>query len=175
MSRDGWAALPSGATGLSAVCDCGISWSYSLTIFQLVNNVVHFFFSCVEHSAAKKAKIEEEDVNNNVDMSQLAEKYNICPKTGKLVEVSQLAEKYNICPKTGKLFPKSQVRMLSAQHRRMKLRKQPSLFVQTVRRNMILQAIDTRSYCCMKQCFKKEPRLWTLHCWWNSKENKQKQ
>ena len=33
MSRDGWAALPRGATGLSAVFDCGISWSYSLTIF----------------------------------------------------------------------------------------------------------------------------------------------
>ena len=33
MSRDGWSALPRGATGLSAVCDCGISWSYSLTIF----------------------------------------------------------------------------------------------------------------------------------------------
>ena len=33
MSRDGWAALPRGATGFSAACDCGISWSYSLTIF----------------------------------------------------------------------------------------------------------------------------------------------
>ena len=32
MSLDGWAALPRGATGLSAVCSCGISWSYSLTI-----------------------------------------------------------------------------------------------------------------------------------------------
>ena len=30
----GWAALPCGATGLSAVCDCGISWSYSLTILE---------------------------------------------------------------------------------------------------------------------------------------------
>ena len=25
VSRDGWAALPRDATGLSAVCDCGIS------------------------------------------------------------------------------------------------------------------------------------------------------
>ena len=25
VSCDGWAALPRGATGLSAVCDCGIS------------------------------------------------------------------------------------------------------------------------------------------------------
>ena len=33
VSRDDWAALPRGATGLSAVCDCGISWSYSLTFF----------------------------------------------------------------------------------------------------------------------------------------------
>ena len=33
VSRNGWAALPRDATGLSADCDCGISWSYSLTIF----------------------------------------------------------------------------------------------------------------------------------------------
>ena len=31
MSHDGWVALPCGVMGLSAVCDCGISWSYSLT------------------------------------------------------------------------------------------------------------------------------------------------
>ena len=34
MSRDCCVALPSGATGLSVICDCGISWSYSLTIFD---------------------------------------------------------------------------------------------------------------------------------------------
>ena len=34
VSRDGWAALPRGVMGLSAVCDCGISWSYSLTMSQ---------------------------------------------------------------------------------------------------------------------------------------------
>ena len=28
VSRDCRVALPCGATGLSAVCDCGISWSY---------------------------------------------------------------------------------------------------------------------------------------------------
>ena len=33
MSRDGLATLPRGATGMSAVCDCGDSLSYSLTIF----------------------------------------------------------------------------------------------------------------------------------------------
>ena len=34
-----WRLLPCGATGFSAVCDCGISWSYSLTIFgfEIVN------------------------------------------------------------------------------------------------------------------------------------------
>ena len=34
-SRDGWAALPHDTMGLSAVCDCSISRSYSLTIFEM--------------------------------------------------------------------------------------------------------------------------------------------
>ena len=34
MSRDGCVTLPRGAMGLSAVCDYGISRSYSLTIFS---------------------------------------------------------------------------------------------------------------------------------------------
>ena len=33
MSRDSCVALSHGAMGLSEVCDCGISRSYSLTIF----------------------------------------------------------------------------------------------------------------------------------------------
>ena len=33
-SRGGWAALPRGAMVLSAVCDCGISLSYSLSILD---------------------------------------------------------------------------------------------------------------------------------------------
>ena len=33
MSRDCCVALPRGVMGLSAVCDCGISWSYSLFIY----------------------------------------------------------------------------------------------------------------------------------------------
>ena len=37
MSRDGGVALPRGAMGLSAVCDCGISRSYSLTILNNSN------------------------------------------------------------------------------------------------------------------------------------------
>ena len=36
MSRDCCVALPRVAMGLSAICDCGISWSYSLTIFDRV-------------------------------------------------------------------------------------------------------------------------------------------
>ena len=35
MSRDCCVALPHDATGLSAVCDCGISCSYALTIFVI--------------------------------------------------------------------------------------------------------------------------------------------
>ena len=34
MSGDGDCSLPHDTTGLSAVCDCGISRSYSLTIFN---------------------------------------------------------------------------------------------------------------------------------------------
>ena len=34
IRKDTKKTLPRGATGLSAVCDCGISWSYSLTIYN---------------------------------------------------------------------------------------------------------------------------------------------
>ena len=34
VSGDCCVSLPRGAMGLSAVCDCGISWSYSLTILE---------------------------------------------------------------------------------------------------------------------------------------------
>ena len=34
VSRDCCFALTLDATGLSAVCDCGISWSYSLTFLR---------------------------------------------------------------------------------------------------------------------------------------------
>ena len=44
MTRDGWVALPRGAMGLSSVCDCGISWSYSLTIFE-VRSLIYLFSS----------------------------------------------------------------------------------------------------------------------------------
>ena len=38
MSRDCCVALPRGAMGLSAVCVCGISLSYSLPIFDEIND-----------------------------------------------------------------------------------------------------------------------------------------
>ena len=44
MSRDCCVALPRGAIGLSAFCDFGISWSYSLTIFHMEE------LSCVEEN-----------------------------------------------------------------------------------------------------------------------------
>ena len=37
MFRDGCVALPRGAMGVSAVCDCGISWSYSRAFFDEPN------------------------------------------------------------------------------------------------------------------------------------------
>ena len=33
VSRDCYVTHPHDATGLSAICDCGISWLYSFTIF----------------------------------------------------------------------------------------------------------------------------------------------
>ena len=43
--------------GLSAVCDCGISWSYSLTFLMLtVNN------SCLEKSVTKLNELCHESV-----------------------------------------------------------------------------------------------------------------
>ena len=35
MSRDCFVALPCGAMGLFAVCDCAMTWSYSLTTVEL--------------------------------------------------------------------------------------------------------------------------------------------
>ena len=40
VARDWCVVLTHDGTGLSAVCDCGISWSYSLTIFAKNNNKV---------------------------------------------------------------------------------------------------------------------------------------
>ena len=44
LSRDVWAALPRGTMGSSAVCDCGISWSYSLTLFGTCNPMMCRFW-----------------------------------------------------------------------------------------------------------------------------------
>ena len=40
MSRDCCIALPRGAMGLFAVCDCGISLSYSLTIVKYMRSLL---------------------------------------------------------------------------------------------------------------------------------------
>ena len=40
MSRGCCVALPHDTTGLSAACDCGISLSYSLTIFKHIVSVI---------------------------------------------------------------------------------------------------------------------------------------
>ena len=52
VSRDCCVALPRGVMGLSAVCDCGISRSYSLTIFGCVpfsdaKCINEFLFVCL--------------------------------------------------------------------------------------------------------------------------------
>ena len=39
MARDCCVGLPHDATGLSAVCDCGISCSYSLTVLDILSEV----------------------------------------------------------------------------------------------------------------------------------------
>ena len=39
-------ALPRGDVGLSSVCDCGISWSYSLTIFVSITDFVKLLLFC---------------------------------------------------------------------------------------------------------------------------------
>ena len=44
VSRDCCVALPHGAMSLSAVCDCGISWSYLLTISQLYTRILYSAF-----------------------------------------------------------------------------------------------------------------------------------
>ena len=41
-------ALHYGAMGWSAVCDCGISWSYSLTFALVPINVVSFWNATME-------------------------------------------------------------------------------------------------------------------------------
>ena len=46
MFHDGWTALPHGATGLSVVGFCDISWSYSLTIFDKHVFVIGSLWRC---------------------------------------------------------------------------------------------------------------------------------
>ena len=45
VPRDCCVALPRGATGLSTVCDCGNSWSYSFIILYIANSFFEGFQS----------------------------------------------------------------------------------------------------------------------------------
>ena len=66
MSRDVWAALPRGAKGLSAVCDCGISLSYSLTIFVvrlplktgfLASRPIYYHYTTISYLSVQQSKL----------------------------------------------------------------------------------------------------------------------
>ena len=68
MSRDGCVALPHGSMGLSAVCYCGISWSYSLAIlvqkhekifYLKTQGLEHLYLVCsiIYWTSAKVVKI----------------------------------------------------------------------------------------------------------------------
>ena len=50
VSSDCFVALPRGAMGLSAVCDFGISLSYSLTSFGNAHSVVVLLLSLTSYS-----------------------------------------------------------------------------------------------------------------------------
>ena len=53
MSRDCCVALPHDAKGLSAVCDCGISGSYTLTIFAGSTE------DCISRAVVSYVKLED--------------------------------------------------------------------------------------------------------------------
>ena len=50
VSSDSCVALPHDAPGLSAVCDCGISRSYSLTIFDCILDALKLLVDCFSTS-----------------------------------------------------------------------------------------------------------------------------
>ena len=78
MSRDGWVALPPGAMGLSAVCDCGISWSYSLTVFPYTD-------SKSLTNVATCLKASEGIANDILQLTEIGkEKVKNCVESGKL-------------------------------------------------------------------------------------------
>ena len=59
VSRDYCVALPHDATGLFAVCDCGISRSYSLTIFNLKHTYPDFLTSKIVKQLNEYHKIRK--------------------------------------------------------------------------------------------------------------------
>ena len=50
MSRDFCVALPPGAMGLSAVCDCGISYPCSKTFFFVADQLMSIYISIILQS-----------------------------------------------------------------------------------------------------------------------------
>ena len=82
MSCDGWAALPRGATGLSAVCDCGISWSYSLTIYYRWN------FNFLASLCSGGDDFETRFVGNPEDRFSRDEAHIWCDKCSKISKPS---------------------------------------------------------------------------------------
>ena len=50
VSSDSFVALLHEALGLSAVCDCGISRSYSLTIFDCIIDAMWLLVVCISSS-----------------------------------------------------------------------------------------------------------------------------
>ena len=63
-------ALPRGGMGLSAVCDCGISLSYSLTIFRVNATEKQKKHNCLLHTSPAENTFYI--LENTVDPDQLA-------------------------------------------------------------------------------------------------------
>ena len=62
VSCDCYVALPHDATGLSAVCDCGISWSYSLFLMPMLSGLGLQYgqlhqYSCNPHHAEPECNL----------------------------------------------------------------------------------------------------------------------
>ena len=84
--------LPRGATGLSAVCDCGISWSYSITIFKRD----HFCRDKSESGRQQNAIFQNGPFNWKVWILQLdfELKKVLLPPLGNFADISYLEENF---------------------------------------------------------------------------------
>lgn len=104
-----------------------------LSVYGLLYNFRHEL-----STTSKRKKLEE--LNNAAVVSQPATK------------------KFDICPKTGRLIPRFNFVPLPDRVRRAHFKKQGSLLVQAVRRCM-LQGRMKNSSCCFKRCFRRRPKL----------------